>query len=420
MHVIRTSSSPRPRTLLCILALLLAIAPQLRAAEPSAWPLWDQYAQRFIDGQGRVIDRTNQDRTTSEGQAYAMFFAVVANDRTRFASLLNWTETNLAQGDLTLHLPAWDWGKAPDGSWKILDANSASDADLWLCYSLLEAGRLWNEPRYDKLGRVIAERVAKEEVVRIPIAGPHAAAPAHAPMASHTAAHSDPPETVTLIPGPVGFHPDPQTWLLNPSYLPVPVLARLAEAMPHGPWAKVLASLGDLLHHGSGSGFAMDWVAATPAGLHPSVTPKQYYDGDKTAVPSGSYDAIRVYLWLGIADQQTTGMHALLAAVPGMANYLKTNLAPPLTVDQNGKVLNADGTIALSAAVVPYLDTLNLKPVASAQMDRLFATRDLTSGLYGRNAAYYDQNLALFSTGWVDRHYRFDRDGRLKVKWLAK
>jgi len=37
-----------------------------------------------IAGQGRVVDRSAQDRSTSEGQAYAMFFALVTNDRVQF------------------------------------------------------------------------------------------------------------------------------------------------------------------------------------------------------------------------------------------------------------------------------------------------------------------------------------------------
>jgi endo-1,4-beta-D-glucanase Y len=32
------------------------------------WTLWDSYAARFIDGQGRVIDSQGGGRTTSEGQ----------------------------------------------------------------------------------------------------------------------------------------------------------------------------------------------------------------------------------------------------------------------------------------------------------------------------------------------------------------
>jgi endoglucanase len=70
------------------------------------WPAWQQFKQYYISGSGRVIDPSSPQKiTTSEGQSYGMFFALVANDRPTFDRLLNWTENNLAAGDLTSHLP---------------------------------------------------------------------------------------------------------------------------------------------------------------------------------------------------------------------------------------------------------------------------------------------------------------------------
>ena len=94
-------------TYVALLVTLVAWLGQGCRAEQS-WDLWEKYAAKFIDPQGRVIDRAAQDRTTSEGQAYAMFFALVAGDRGRFDKLLKWTEENLAGGDMTLRLPAWN------------------------------------------------------------------------------------------------------------------------------------------------------------------------------------------------------------------------------------------------------------------------------------------------------------------------
>jgi endoglucanase len=163
----------------------------------------------------------------------------------------------------------------------------------------------------------------------------------------------------------------------------------------------------------------MDWVAAGDGTLRPSVAPADSSSAHE-AMPVGSYDAIRVYLWLGIADRETPRLHALLGAVPGMAATLKGSVVPPLQVNASGNVLNPNGTIGFSAAVAPYLDALRMKPQAQAQMDRLVATKDATTGLYGRGAAYYDQSLALFALGWSNQQYRFERDGRLKVKWRSK
>lgn len=226
-----------PRTLAARLTSTLVMASTLlatgcRAQKP--WPLWDSYSSKFLDAQGRVIDHSAVDRTTSEGEAYAMFFALVANDRNRFDKLLVWTESNLASGDLTQHLPAWSWGKASDGSWHVLDSNSASDADLWMAYTLCEAGRLWHVDRYSKLGATLASRVAHEEIVTTASTGSF------------------------MIPGGQGFHPAPTNWYVNPSYLPPSLLIYFSHRDPMGPWGQVLASMPDVVR--TSGGFAMDWM----------------------------------------------------------------------------------------------------------------------------------------------------------------
>ncbi len=362
-------------------------------AEPQPWPLWQAYTARFLDDQGRVIDRSAGDRTTSEGQAYAMFFALVDNDQKHFDKLLSWTEANLAGGDLTARLPAWAWGRNPDGQWKTVDDNPASDADLWLAYTLIQAGRLWHDPRYDSLGRTLAARIAREEVVLVPGLG------------------------TMLAPGPHGFHPDEQTWVLNPSYLPLPLLVQLAKQLPQGPWASIAESLPRVLAVPSAHGFALDWVAAGDAGVRASTAPAIPTAGEQESHPAGSYDAIRVYLWLGLADSGTPGLHDLLTEVGGMSGYLRQAVTPPLEVDANGVVVQPASPPGFSAAVVPYLKAVGLKQQAKAQSDRLLATLDPSSGLYGRAGVYYDQNLALFSTGWSQDRFHFNRDGSLHVNW---
>lgn len=370
--------------------ILLCFLP-ICHAQP-AWPLWESYNRAIIDQQGRVIDRRAQDRTTSEGQSYAMFFALVANDHARFDKLLHWTEMNLGGGDLTQHLPAWSWGKTSDGSWKALDPHPASDADLWMAYTLIEAGRLWRNPHYDRLGTAMAAQAAQQEAAFIPGLG------------------------TTLLPGPSGFHPDDRTWILNPSYLQPSILTRLANVMPNGPWAAILNSLDPILSQGSGVGYAMDWVTAGNR-IHPSPTPAQQAAGDTGAMPVGSYDAIRVYLWLGIADPDTHSVRALLTRVPAMATYMNLRHSPPQQVDAQGKIVNANGPPGFSAALIPYLQASGKGSLAREQMERLTSTLNPTNGLYGKSADYYDQNLALFATGWSEGRYRFDREGRLCVKW---
>src|SRR5215210_8789537 len=159
----------RKRTItLAILSSALFATARSAAA---AWPDWDRFSDRFIQADGRVIDLTFDGKTTSEGQAYALFFALVANERAQFDTLLEWTSSNLADSQLGEQLPGWLWGRHDDGHWAIKDRNAAADADLWLAYTLIEAGRLWQTPRYDELGRKLLALVRDREVAHAGAAG---------------------------------------------------------------------------------------------------------------------------------------------------------------------------------------------------------------------------------------------------------
>ena len=113
LPTVRPSDSARtPRHALRALGLWCALLPGAMAQDAcsaaAAWPLWEQFTQRFMQDDGRVIDYTTaQQHSTSEGQSYAMFFALVARDRARFDKLWAWSITNLAGGDIGARLPAW-------------------------------------------------------------------------------------------------------------------------------------------------------------------------------------------------------------------------------------------------------------------------------------------------------------------------
>ena len=389
-----SAGSPRVRRMGVIALVLAFFLSQQGCRAEQPWPLWQHYRAHFLEPSGRIVDHTDNDRSTSEGQAYAMFFALVADDRSSFDKLLHWTEDNLAGGDLTARLPAWKWGKSSTGEWKRLDSNSAADADLWLSYVCLEAGRLWKDDRLTRLGTVLADHVARSEVVLAPGVG------------------------TVLLPGPQGFHPDAAGYVLNPSYSPPQLLARLRQQQPTGPWSSMASGLPALLTAGAPAGFATDWLR-TGTGAAPSPSPDQLAQGKKDAPAIGSYDAIRIYLWLGMADSRTPGVRESLAALHGMATYLAGNALPPLQVQGDGKVLQPEGPVGFSAATIPFLQALKSGLPAHAQQDRLAASVQPETGLYGREAAYYDQNLALFSTGWSEQRFRFDRDGRLKLRWKS-
>jgi endoglucanase len=371
--------------------LLLVLCPS-GGCNSGSWPLWEAYKARFIDSQGRVIDHTAGDRTTSEGQAYALFFALADDDRATFDHVLAWTKTNLANGDLSTHLPSRLWGKSPAGEWKTLDPNSASDADVWMAYTLIEAGRLWNVPADASLGRAMMTQIAKREVSNLPGFGP------------------------LLMPGPTGFQQN-LTWTINPSYMPLFLFQRLATVDPAGPWRRIALDIPLMLEQSARHGFVMDWVSYIPGdGFYPAPPIET---GNKDSEQSGgSYDAIRVYLWAGMISGEGTMRAQVLNDIPTMSIYLANHDAPPEKVSAQGIPLAQDGPIGFSAAVLPYLRAFpDLGRLSAQQTVRMSRMRDPVTGLYGKDLAYYDQNLALFATGFLSDRFRFGSGGELNVEW---
>jgi endo-1,4-beta-D-glucanase Y len=364
-------------------SLLLA----LPSASQSVWPLWTHYAEHFVQDGGRVVDHDRSGITTSEGQSYAMFFALVANDQASFDGLYRWTVSNLADGKLDEHLPAWSWGERPDGTKGPMDTNSASDGDLWIAYDLIEAGRLWKHPEYSIAGKALLKLIAQQEISHV-----------HGLSALQPAAN--------------GFEHN-GTVVLNPSYTPLFLLHAAARVQPEGPWQQVATSLPLLLHGGSLGGFAPDWLQVSPEGTIKPVASPDKADGPAT----GSYDAIRVYLWSGLTAAGTPGRDALLKELSAMAVYMKTRSLPPEFALTGPPYLRGDGPISFSAALIPFLQASQATAAAAQQQRRLNASWSSHSELYGDPPRYYDQNLAMFALGYTEHRYRFRTNGDLEVSW---
>ena len=408
----------RPAWLVALPGLAATRAPaRTPTAACAPWPAWQAFSARFIGAGGRVVETADaRQRTVSEAQAYALFFALVANQRELFERLLRWTEDNLAGGDLAQRLPAWHWGRRDDGSYGVIDDNSASDADLWLAHMLGEAGRLWGVHRYTALAASLAERALREEAAELPGLG------------------------LTLLPGARGFTPAHGRWRLNPSYLAPMQLQWLAREQGGG-WPAVLRSSLQVLRGAAPRGLAPDWVV---------------YDGAARRFvhdePVGSYDAIRVYLWLGLsvgglagagagAGVQADGnakvasrasnaaegsaarmaeaqaYHADVAALlvhhAPMAALTHGLGAPPEKVNSLLGVAAGDhGPTGFSAALLPFLRALQ-QPVALRLQQARLQARD------AEPQAYYEQVLRLFGQGALEGRYRFDAGGRLWPAWAA-
>ncbi len=347
------------------------------------WTAWEHYRTRFISDDGRVIDGyTVRKQTVSEAQAYALFFSLVANDRKSFDKVLQWTENNLAAGDLTSRLPAWLWGQKSDGSWGVVDANAASDADLWIIYALGEAGRLWGEPRFTSLASQLAARVLREETADIPGLG------------------------LTLLPGPVGFQLSDKTWRLNPSYVPMHLMTWMANQNFDPAWSKIAASSLQLIAESAPRGFAPDWTLYEAG--------KGFREDDTNGQRGeGGYDAIRVYLWAGMLASDAPYRKSLLNKFSPMAGKVASLGMPPEFIHVRTGETRGQGSVGFSAALLPFLSARGDSKTLKTQLARL-SSKPIPVD------AYYDQVLALFATGWREQRYAFSDKGSLSTAWVSK
>lgn len=220
---------------------------------------WESYKNAFIKPAGQTIDPASN-QTTSEGQSYAMLRAVWMNDQKQFDTSWNWTKENLQQKN---NLFAWKYSNG-----RVIDKNSASDADEDIALALAFAGKRWNNEQYLTASREIIEAIWANEIKTI----------GNKPyiVAGNWAKNKD----VAII---------------NPSYLSPASYRVFAEIDTKHPWNKVvdssysaLAACSEAnLDKKSSVGLAPDWCAINTSG---KAIPSPEEGLGSTAY---SYDAFR-------------------------------------------------------------------------------------------------------------------------------
>ncbi len=247
---------------------------------------WQDFRDRFVTAEGRVVDTGNAGISHSEGQGYGMLFAEAHDDRAAFERLYNWARRHLRRAD-----GLYSWRYRPNSRNPVEDPNNATDGDLYLAWALLRAADRWNEPEWRRDGQSIGQAILRRLVVEVG-------------------------GRTVLLPGADGFtHPD--RVVVNPSYYAFPALFALARAVPDRAWQRLMGdgvTLMRSMRYGRW-GLPADWVELTrgPAGvMRPAAGwPARF-----------SFDAVRVPLhlaWAGMPEES-----ALRAAVnfwndPGLA-----------------------------------------------------------------------------------------------------
>ncbi|WP_416670537.1 glycosyl hydrolase family 8 [Egbenema bharatensis] len=336
---------------------------------------WQAYKRQFIQADGRVIDREANDRTVSEGQAYAMLRAVLIDDPETFSKTLEWAESNLqrrtSDGQPSDALWAWKWGEDANGNWGVLDPNFASDADLDAITALILAARRWNRPDYLTLAQTKLDDLWNLSTMRVPATAQR-----------------------YLLPGPAESFVQPDRLILNPSYL-APYAFRLFAQVDSRDWLSLVDSSYQVLNEAaslSSQGLPGDWVV-----LNLGTRRLEATSADETEPSIYGFDAYRV--WWRVA------LDAVWFEADQAQAFLQTHLQPLRYQWQAEQKIPAQMDLQ-GEAIVPYESTAQygmlyaafslVDPAVAAEIQQQKLLPTYRRGIWDSNDAYYTQNLCWF------------------------
>jgi endoglucanase len=334
---------------------------------------WDSYRQKFIQNDGRVIDYEASDRSTSEGQAYAMLRAVIINDADTFARTLDWGEKNLQRQENGKYLDslwAWKWGKRTDGNWGAIDNNFASDGDIDAITALIFASRRWHRPEYLELARTKLKALWNSSTA-IGFGGKR-----------------------YLLPGPsTAFISNSSTLHLNPSYLATYAFRIFAQVDRERDWSSLVETSYQVLEKStqlSSVGLPSDWVALDIKTGQYRVLP-----ASSPIQSLYSFDAYRVW-WRVALDATWFNSPQAKRYLQTSTKYLQKRWREqkrlPARIDLQGKQL-VDYE-ATSQYAMLYAAWRLIEPKLGKEILEQKLLPKYKQGIWDEHSAYYTQNLA--------------------------
>ncbi len=335
---------------------------------------WEAYRHKFIQADGRVIDYQASDRSTSEGQAYAMLRSVLINDPATFDLTLKWSENNLQrkEGDRqTDHLWCWKWGRNELG-WGPIDRNFATDADIDATTALILASRLWHRPEYLQLAKIKLQDLWNLSTAVGAVNKRY------------------------LLPGPADAFTTASALHLNPSYLAPYAFRLFAQVDSDHDWLSLVDTSYEVLENSSRLstvGLPSDWVSVDKISnkYEPLSQP------DQPAAPQSlySYDAYRVW-WRVSLDaawfHSPQAQRYLETASRHLQNLWHSQSRLPASIDLQGKALvnyEATSQYAMLYAAMRLTNT----SLANELLQKKLLPQ-YKQGIWDDQSAYYTQNLA--------------------------
>lgn len=343
---------------------------------------WEKYKNKFINKDGRVVDYSSQDITTSEGQSYALLRAVFVDDKPTFDLVWKWTSENLKRPND--NLLGWRWGLIGNREYGFMPNggdNSASDADSDTALALILASRRWRDPTY------------KEDAIKI--------------LNDMWALETDTANSKRyLIAG--NWAKNSSELIINPSYL-APYAWRIfaIEDTKHD-WQSLITPAYDLLQNSGtasldknqGSGLPPDWVAVNKA------TGNMGPANINGLNSNYSFDAIRVpwrialdYQW----NSNDVAKQYLLKSFKTLDEIYTTNNQLPSSLSHDGTVTDSKESPAMYATAIGYFMVANPGAALDIYQNKIIRLYSNDTNTFNDNLPYYEQNWLWFGVALFNK-----------------
>jgi len=366
---------PAARTVVLVAALVL---PTSAAACRSDTPTdrgylalaWNAYRSTYIQPAGYVLDRTRNDgEVTSEGQAYALMQAAWMDDQATFNRVWAWTVARLQRPD---GLFSWRWSPAAGG--RVLDVNTATDADEDIAFALLVASQRFSRPDLVEQARTVLRAIHTH--ARIEVAG------RWFPSAGNWA---------------------PAERIVNLSYFAPYAYPYFDRVDPGSRWMEVVPVGYDLLRQAIGearTGLPADFLTVDGDGR---IGP---LPASSTLGRTFSFDGIRIPWRVDLDCRLHQRVEACGAggALPGLLDTLRSTGRLVTAYDPAGAPLTTDQSLSFYGSLLPVLVAAD--PMLAAEVRRQHLPIDVLMAVVGDGRRYYDLNWIWFglagASGLVD------------------
>jgi endo-1,4-beta-D-glucanase Y/4-amino-4-deoxy-L-arabinose transferase-like glycosyltransferase len=333
---------------------------------------WQNYKKNFITDSGQVIDKSSN-KTTSEGQSYALLRSVWIDDQSSFDKIWQWTKTNL-QIRKSDKLLAWQLKSDNNGKYSILDTENATDGDLDAALALLLASKRWQndsikQKSYEDQAREIVQDIWKQRVVTIG-------------------------DKLALLP--FTSQKDKNYEILNPSYFSPAHYRMFSELDKNNNWNNLAFDSYSILEEMQKNRILIpNWI---------KFNYKTNSFEDATSISGNEaenygYDAFRVF-WRAGLDYKWYKRGEALNFLGRNKDFFEKEFNEKKTVaasyDKNGKRIEDYESTATDSAVQRVLELTNSTSAGRFWQSKFIERIDLKTGLFDSDNNYYNQNW-----GWI-------------------